>query len=107
VLHPFQLLRMSVRRAPGPYEVEAPNRRFETAVPIGDLCLPLPVLSAEWDAHLISATFEFRLGRHCGVPVKAQAITFPWQRVEGQWPFKVRPRYTDDDHLVLESRRAR
>lgn len=106
MLHPIQRIRMNLCRPPIPYEV-AVRERFEAAIPITDLNLPLPVLSAEWDAHLVSGSIELRLGRHCGVPIKAMAITFPWQHVAGQWPFKVRPRYTDDDHLVLEGRRTR
>jgi len=106
MLHPVQRIRMTIWGTPTPYEVTADDR-FETAIPITDLSLPLPVLSAAWDAHLVSAGIELQLGRYCGVPSKAKAITFPWQRVEGQWPFKVRPRYTDDDTLVLESRRTR
>ncbi|MBO2452192.1 hypothetical protein J4573_34240 [Actinomadura barringtoniae] len=106
VLHPVQRMRMSLSLPPSPYEV-AVGERFEAEIPITDLTLPLPVLSAEWDAHLVSGSIGLRLGRHCGVPLKANAITFPWQRVAGQWPCKVRPRYTGDDHLVLESRRTR
>jgi hypothetical protein len=104
MLRPVQRLRMSLLRVPGPYEVDAPGLRFDTVLPIGDLALPLPVLEADWDAHLVSASIKLRLGRRRGVPSKAALITFPWQHAG---PFRVRPRYTDDDHLVLESRRVR
>ncbi|GAA2634123.1 hypothetical protein SMC26_15100 [Actinomadura fulvescens] len=110
-LRPFQSARRTFWRGPGPFIATVAGERFEVAVPIGSLRLPLPIVHACWDLRLISEYEEERLdlplGRYCGVPPKAESITFPWQRVEGWQRFRVRPRYRPDDTLTVESRRAR
>ncbi|MFI0447634.1 hypothetical protein [Actinomadura sp. 6N118] len=111
VLWPFQSVRRAFWRAPGPFIATVSGHKFEATVPVELLTLPIPILAACWDVHLVSEDdgecLELRLGRHCGVPPKAQSITFPWQRVEGWQRFKVRPCYRADNDLSVESRRTR
>ncbi|MFG2002635.1 hypothetical protein ACGFNU_26100 [Spirillospora sp. NPDC048911] len=110
-LRPFQSARRTFWREPGPFIATVTGDRFEVTVPIGSLALPLPLLDAQWDVHLVcedeGEILELRVGRHRGVPPKAESITFPWQRVEGRQRFRVRPGYRAGGDLVLESRRTR
>lgn len=104
--------RTARRRGPGPYDVTVSAGRFDVAVPVRDLTPPRPFRSERWDVRLVCHTVrtevEMPVGRRLGRP-RARAITYPAQCfTDGRGArYRVRPRYTADDRLLLVSRRVR
>ncbi|MEU5883684.1 hypothetical protein [Spirillospora sp. NPDC047279] len=110
-IHTFGRARLRFWRTPGPFAVAVSGAAFEATVPVDFLRPPMPVIAAAWDLHLVSAYMgapvELRPGRYTGVPVRAQAITYPWQRGDGRRAFTVRPVHGPDGALSIEGRRVR
>ncbi|GAA3227275.1 hypothetical protein [Actinocorallia longicatena] len=81
---------------------------FSTTFPVSAFARPRPW--PEWEMYLVplaagSPAAELRLGRHLDdVPKKAEVYVYPAQKARG---VRVKPVFTDGDHLALRCRRAR
>ncbi|MDA8368717.1 MAG: hypothetical protein M0026_02470 [Nocardiopsaceae bacterium] len=83
------------------------GRRFDVAVPIGDLVWEGMSDSVKWDLHLATETgARLRVGRRLdGIHGKKEIMVFPAQQVtSGGVDISVKPFYTVKDNLSVKCR---